>query len=399
LITTLLLDLDDTLLSNNMNQFLPAYLQRFGDFMKPEVQPEKFVGQLLIGTKAMIENEDPTRTMEQVFAKAFYPALSLDEKQMQPKVEQFYHEIFPGLRSITGVRSGARELVEAAFTAGIEVVIATSPLFPLTAIEQRLAWAGVPRDEFSFSIITSYESFHFSKPHLAYYTEIMGRLGKPLHEAAMIGNDTQDDLKPASTLGMAVFHVDDDPQPPYIGGTLHEAIQWLEQASSQSDPKMAQEPPVLLARLRGYLAALLAMVEDLPSELMISRPKETEWSPLEIICHLRDVDIEVNRPRLELILTSEEAHLPAFDTDRWAEERKYQQQDGRAALSDFVEARLELIQSLSEILAEDWERKARHTLFGPTTLGELIGFAAEHDLLHLAQMRATLDHQRLQISS
>lgn len=398
MITTLLLDLDDTLLSNNMNQFLPAYLQHFGDFMKHEVQPEKFVSQLLTGTKAMIENEDPTRTMKQVFAEAFYPALSLNEKQMQPKVEQFYREIFPGLRSITEARSGARQLVEAAFTAGIEVVIATSPLFPLAAIEQRMAWAGVPREEFPFAMITSYESFHFSKPHLAYYTEVMGRLGKPLHEAAMIGNDTQDDLKPASTLGMAVFHVGDDPMSPYTSGTLHEAIHWLEQASSQSDPRMAQDPPVLVARLRGYLAALLAMAQDLPSALLTSRPKATEWSPAEIICHLRDVDIEVNQPRLELILASEEAHLPAFDTDRWAEERKYQQQDGRAALSDFVEARLEFIHSLSEIPAEDWERKARHTLFGPTTLWELIGFAAEHDLLHLAQMRAALDHQRLQPS-
>lgn len=390
MITALLLDLDDTLLANNMNRFLPAYLQRFGEFMQQEIQPEKFMGQLLTGTKAMIENDDPTRTMEQVFAEAFYPFLSLDEKQMQPKLERFYHEVFPDLRSITEVQSGARELVLAAFASGIEVVLATSPLFPLIAIEQRMSWAGIPREEFPYAIITSYENFHFAKPHLAYYTEIMGRLGKPLHEAAMIGNDPADDLKPARALGMAVFHASDDPQPPYEGGTLYEALAWLEGASSRSDPEAAQDPTVLLARLQGHLAALLGMVDGLPHDLLLRRPKAVEWSPVEIICHLRDVDEEVNLPRLDLVLASDEAHLPAFDTDQWAEERNYQQQDGRAALSDFVEARLKYIQVLSEIGAEDWERRARHTLFGPTTLRELVGFAAEHDLLHLAQMRSAL---------
>lgn len=390
MITTLLLDLDDTLLTNNMNRFLPEYLRRFGEFMSETVDPDKFVGQIMTGTNAMLQDADPTRTMERAFAEVFYPALALDEQETLPLLARFYREVFPDLRSITETRSGARELVKAALSTGHEVVIATSPLFPLMAIEQRMAWAGVPREEFPFSLITSYECFHFAKPHLAYFTEIMGRLGKPLHEAAMIGNDKYDDLEPANELGMAVFHVGEDPDLPYPGGSLSDAINWLAEATSQTDPNAARQPQVLLARLQGYLAALIGMIGDLQPDAWHLRPKETEWALVEIICHLRDVEVEVNLPRLQRILHSEEAHLPAFDTDRWAEERNYLQQDGEKARSEYIEGRLELIDKLTGLEPEIWERKARHTLFGPTTLREVIGIAADHDLLHLAQIRAML---------
>jgi FMN phosphatase YigB (HAD superfamily) len=391
LITTLLLDLDDTLLTNNMDRFLPTYLQRFGEFMSDEVEPEKFIGQIMTGTNAMLQDVDPTRTMERAFADAFYPELAFDEQETLPKLERFYHEVFPELRSITETRPGAQELVQAALGAGLELVIATSPLFPTMAIEQRMAWAGVPREFFPFSLITSYEHFHFAKPHLAYFTEIMGRLGKPLYEAAMIGNDQYDDLKPASELGMAVFYVGEDPELPYPGGSLFDAINWLGEASSQADPNATREPQVLVARLQGYLSALLGMVGNLQAGSWRLRPKETEWALVEIICHLRDVELEVNLPRLERILAADEAHLPAFDTDSWAEERDYIHQDGPTALAKYVEGRLDLIDHLMNMDPVLWERKARHTLFGPTTLREVIGIAADHDLLHLAQIRSTIE--------
>jgi FMN phosphatase YigB (HAD superfamily) len=391
LITTLLLDLDDTLLTNNMDRFLPEYLQRFGDFMSETVEPEKFVAQIMTGTNAMLQDADPTRTMERAFADVFYPSLALDEKKTLPILARFYHDVFPDLQSITETRPGARELVQAALAAGLEVVVATSPLFPIVAIEQRMTWAGVPREEFPFSLITSYECFHFAKPHLAYFTEIMGRLGKPLHEAAMIGNDQYDDHKPANELGMAVFHVGDDPDLPYPQGSLFDAINWLAEAASQTNPNAARQPQILVARLQGYLSALIGLLGNLPANAWRLRLKETEWALVEIICHLRDVELEVNRPRLERILDAEDAHLPAFDTDRWAEERDYHQQDGETALSEYVEGRLDLIGKLMDLDPKMWARKARHTLFGPTTLQEVIGIAADHDLLHLAQIRATLE--------
>ena len=85
------------------------------------------------------------------------------------------------------------------------IVIATNAVFPLTALEQRLAWAGL-RD-FDFELITSYEVMHFCKPHPEYYKEILSLIGLPPEECLMVGNDIGEDL-PAGTIGIKTFLVE-----------------------------------------------------------------------------------------------------------------------------------------------------------------------------------------------
>ena len=211
MITTLLLDLDNTLLGNDMEDFIPTYLNRLGAHMADMVPPDRFISELMHGTRAMMGNLDPTVSMEQAFAETFYPSLGLPESAIRSQIADFYATVFPTLQALTTHRPEAEQLVQSAFEAGLEVAIATSPLFPRTAIEQRLAWAGVPAECYNYALITSYEYSHFSKPHLEYYAEILGRLGVSPHEDAMIGNDPEDDLAPAQIIGMSVFHVSHSP--------------------------------------------------------------------------------------------------------------------------------------------------------------------------------------------
>jgi hypothetical protein len=42
-------------------------------------------------------------------------------------------------------------------------------------------------------------------------------------------------------------------------------------------------------------------------------------------------------------------------------------------------------------LKDEWKRKARHAIFGPTDLQELVKFMAEHDKLHIRQIRSTVE--------
>ena len=46
---TILLDLDDTLLGNSMDTFLPAYMQALGEYLAPYAPPEKMIPALLDG--------------------------------------------------------------------------------------------------------------------------------------------------------------------------------------------------------------------------------------------------------------------------------------------------------------------------------------------------------------
>jgi len=389
-INTVLIDLDDTLLGNDMQQFIPLYINKLEEYMSDIVSSEHFTAELLKGTQAMMTNMDPTITNERAFANHFYPALDVSEEEVKNRLDEFYSTVFPSLQTITSYRPEAELLVRHAFKTGLEVVIATSPIFPRTAIEQRLSWAGVPANRYDYALVTSYEDFHFTKPHLSYYAEILGRLGKPLHEVAMIGNDPADDLEPARTLGMAVFHASPSPLDDYPGGSLTNAISWLDQASSQTQPEAANQSKVLLARQRGYLAALLSMTKDMHQQAWARRSKVDEWAPVEIVCHLRDVELEVNLPRIRTILSETNPHLSSFDTDRWAEERDYLHQSGPEALAAFIQARLQTIAHLDALNLEDWSRTATHSLFGPTTLTEMVSIATDHDQLHLGQLRSTM---------
>ena len=49
----LLLDLDDTLLGNPMDAFLPGYLQGLAARMAPYAEPDKLVKYLMAGTRQM----------------------------------------------------------------------------------------------------------------------------------------------------------------------------------------------------------------------------------------------------------------------------------------------------------------------------------------------------------
>ncbi len=98
---------------------------------------------------------------------------------------------------------------------------------------------------------------------------------------------------------------------------------------------------------------------------------------------------EVNLPRLRKVLDEENPFLPGQDTDRWVEERHCADQDGLQILVDFMNARKETLSLLDDLQA-DWTRTARHAIFGPTTLLELVGIIAGHDRVHIQQIWKTI---------
>jgi hypothetical protein len=115
------------------------------------------------------------------------------------------------------------------------------------------------------------------------------------------------------------------------------------------------------------------------------RPAEKEWSLTEILCHLRDVDSEVNLPRLEKITTEDAPFIAGMATDPWAEERDYFHQSGPEALALFIQNRSQITALLDQLDPAGWQRIARHAIFGPTTLEELIRFITTHDIVHMRQ--------------
>jgi HAD superfamily hydrolase (TIGR01549 family) len=394
---TLLLDLDDTLLSNNVDVFIPKYLSVFSKYVSKHIEPDKFVRYLLLGTRAMVENRRPDCQLIEVFNDVFFQALDLSMDEFQPYADQFYAQVFPSLRGLTSSKSEAVRLVERAFAKGYRVVIATNPLFPLTAIEQRLEWAGLPVDKYPFELITSFESFHFAKPDPAYFAEILARIGWPEGGVVMVGDDLERDIRASRNLGLSAFWISNNSEKESenaalasASGALSDFWPWLERVNvGELEPDLNSRS-AMMAVLRATPAVLDTMCRDLPPNLCKKRPQRGEWCLTEIFCHLRDVDREVNLPRLRKVLQENNPFLPGENTDLWAEERNYRSQDGRTALQQFLIARIKLLDFLGSLGDDDWQRPSRHAIFGPTQLSELVGIAAAHDRLHIRQFHKAL---------
>ncbi len=234
MIRALLLDLDNTLLRNNMDDFVPAYLAALTSYVADRFEPQQFVRHLLRATGAMSANDDPARTNREAFDAVFFPALGGDRAELDPLFAKFYATRFAELRGLTAPDPAARPLIEWTLARGLQLVVATNPLFPLTAIEQRLAWAGVPVSEFPYSLVTSYESMHATKPHRAYYLEIAARLDRRPDECIMVGDDWKMDVRPALATGMQAYWIApaDGAKPPenlpLAGqGTLADFARWV----------------------------------------------------------------------------------------------------------------------------------------------------------------------------
>ena len=394
---TLLLDLDDTLLVNPLDQFLPTYLQKLSTHLAPYADPSLIIQALMAGTRQMVQNQQPDCHLKDVFDSVFFPLIGVSQEDINPAIEQFYAEVFPSLKVLTRSIPEATDLVEKAFERGYNIAIATSPLFPLTAITQRLEWAELSPEKYPFSLITSYETFHFSKPHPSYFAETLAQLGWPEGPVLLVGNDFENEIKPAQLLGLPTYWVRSNqpgPQAVKTGlpgtGELADLIPRLDQTPEDALKAQYNEPVALMAVLRSTPAALNSLCEPLETSKLSTRPQPDEWSPGEILCHLRDADSEVNLPRLKKILEETNPFLPGVDTDRWAEERDYLHQDGKQALQRFSVVRQRLLRILEQISPADWERTARHAIFGPTHLKELIAITAGHDQLHVRQMVSTV---------
>ncbi len=210
----ILFDLDDTLLGNDLERFTQHYFALLSQYAAQKPGLENMLPDLIASTRQMLGNNDPTTTNADVFWEAFSRRTGQTRAELEPFFEHFYREHFPQLRSVTQMRPAARPLINYCLAQGWQVVIATNPLFPRSAIEQRLAWADAPASEFPYALVTSYENMHAAKPHPAYYHEILATIGCRPEAALMVGDDWLNDIQPATTAGLRAYWVTENGPPP-----------------------------------------------------------------------------------------------------------------------------------------------------------------------------------------
>jgi len=380
------------LLDTNLDAFMPAYFQALSQHIANSTTPNTMLRALIAGVNLMNESEDSTRTLQEIFDSDFYPKLGGAKDEMVALIEDFYDHVFPTLSQHTEPRPEAVPLIEWALTCGYRIAIATDPLFPRKATHHRLRWAGF--DPERFELISTYEDFHFTKTQPAYYAEVLGRLGWPEGPILMVGNDVTRDLIPAHRLGLKTFLIDggsaSSPGFEVGRGKLADLRPWLESINLSSLEPSFKSREAVLAIMASTPAVLQSLSSTLRGEDWRKEPRRDDWAMNEILCHLRDTEIEVHQMQLKLMIEREGAFLPRPDSGVWANERKYLNVDGRTALAEFASARIDSLKILKGLPDEIWTRSARHAIFGPTNFLEVTSFIADHDRLHVQQAWKTL---------
>jgi FMN phosphatase YigB (HAD superfamily) len=203
----ILFDMDGTLIDDSMDTFLPPYFAAITQKLAHLVPPDEFIAQLRASTRAMVASNDPAHTMEDVFAADFFPKIGVPRETLLPLFDDFYAREYPQLRAFVHPIPAARDVVARAIQRAHPVVIATMPVFPGTAIRQRMEWGHIA--DFAYALVTDYETMHASKPNPAYYREIAALIGCAPADCVMVGNEVKNDILPAKHVGMKTFWVTD----------------------------------------------------------------------------------------------------------------------------------------------------------------------------------------------
>jgi FMN phosphatase YigB (HAD superfamily) len=229
-VTTLLFDLDGTLLDIDMPAFLKAYFSLAGRrFASPPGLP-RVTPALAAAMRKMTLYRAGKRTLDRVFLEAFSPAIKRAPIEVRGAFSAFHHAEFEQLRRLTAPRPAARPLLELALALGYELAIVTNPVFLLDAIRARIRWAGL--EGIPFTLVTCAEIMRCAKPHQRYFAQILRLLHRRAEECLMIGDDPGMDL-PAGLLGVGTWLVIPEPEECLavagadFRGTLEELAGWL----------------------------------------------------------------------------------------------------------------------------------------------------------------------------
>jgi hypothetical protein len=147
-----------------------------------------------------------------------------------------------------------------------------------------------------------------------------------------------------------------------------------------------RDPAEVIARLPDEVEKVVKEA----GEHLRTRPAAGEWSVIELLGHLVDAEIVV-AGRLRWILANDEPPLMAYDQDLWVERLHHQDDDPDEILALWRALTRSGVRLWNRASETDRERIGMHAERGPESFEVTYRMLAGHGVLHLAQMRRTLE--------
>lgn len=139
--------------------------------------------------------------------------------------------------------------------------------------------------------------------------------------------------------------------------------------------------PEITSVMKATPDRLTYLAGTLPSELMVRKPAQDQWSATECIRHLIDAE-QVFQYRIKCFLEGRD--FPNFDPKKEGSKERADRSAVELA-REFAGLREATFAALQGLREEDLDRRAQHSELGAVTLREMLYEWAGHDLLHLSQ--------------
>ncbi len=191
-----LLDMDEKLFSEKYTGLIYSYFQ--------ELSKEDFFNAFWKALENMMRHDDPNSFTLDGFMYPFSDMTDIAPDELLTRFIEFYTNEFPKLKDL-GKSNLATEVINAAKNKNIKVLLATNPVFPSIATEQRCSWAGLKFDQFIH--VTHAENTTVCKPNPRYYLELIEMLDVSAENVLMVGNHYLFDMA-AKAVGIKTWLID-----------------------------------------------------------------------------------------------------------------------------------------------------------------------------------------------
>lgn len=185
-------DLDGTLLCVEIYSYMEEYTRKVARKFAVH-DPKAFTKKFMEASVALMQC-DGSKLCSEAFWEAWCKEFGKEDYAADEAVfEDFYENEWKELREpFIKYNPDAVRAVEICREKGLKVILATNPVFPPIATNERMSWTGLAPEMFDH--VTYYDNSHYTKANPQYYLELCETLELKPSEVLMVGNDTRDDM-------------------------------------------------------------------------------------------------------------------------------------------------------------------------------------------------------------
>jgi hypothetical protein len=144
------------------------------------------------------------------------------------------------------------------------------------------------------------------------------------------------------------------------------------------------------SQLEAVPRLLKGVLSKIPAQSIAVRPSNGGFSIVEHGWHLADLESEGYGLRISRLLSETDPHLPDFEGDRIARERRYHEKSLLEGLDRFESARAHNLARLRKVSEPQWRRFGTQEGVGKVSLSDLPKMMLEHDRSHLRELSELL---------